>query len=422
MPNANELLFNSLSPSTADPGVIAQQVRSIVDGDMEITSIEVPLEPKREGVVVLRGRLTRPSDEAYTRWLAAFRRIGYTPVLRADTEDGATEAGDAAQNADEHGGAVVLHIMAGVPHRSMPRVWINLALFVITFISTLFAGSMYAGPVTPINTLGDLFRPANLLTGWPFALTLLGILAAHEFGHYFAARYHKVAVSLPFFIPMPLGFGTLGAVIQMKEPVPDRRKLFDIGVAGPLTGLVLAIPLLLVGLATSPVVTPTPSPGMMLEGNSILYYFAKIAVFGKALPNPVTGEDVLMNQVTFAAWIGLLVTAINLLPVGQLDGGHAVYALFGRQARYVNLAALAVMAFLAVAGLEPLQRLMPALVNIGYSGWFLWLALLFVVVGPFHPPALNDVTRLDAGRRRIGYLVIALFVLIFVPAPFRPLL
>ncbi len=128
-----------------------------------------------------------------------------------------------------------------------------------------------------------------------------------------------------------------------------------------------------------------------------------------------------MNQVTFAAWIGLLVTAINLLPVGQLDGGHAVYALFGRQARYVNLAALAVMAFLAVAGLEPLQRLMPVLVNIGYSGWFLWLGLLFVVVGPFHPPALNDVARLDAGRRRIGYLVIVLFVLIFVPAPFRPL-
>ncbi len=396
MPNANELLFNSLSTSTVDPGAITQHARSIVDGDMEITSIEIPLEPRREGVVVLRGRLTRPSDEAYTRWLAVFRRIGYTPVLRADTGDGATDTGDPAQSADEDGGAVVLHIMAGVPHRSMPRLWINIALFVVTFISTLFAGSMYAGPVTPVNSLGDLFRPANLLTGWPFALTLLGVLAAHEFGHYFAARYHKVAVSLPFFIPMPLGFGTLGAVIQMKEPVPDRRKLFDIGVAGPLTGLVLAIPLLLVGLATSPVVTPTPSPGMMLEGNSILYYFAKIAVFGKVLPNPITGEDVLMNQVTFAAWIGLLVTAINLLPVGQLDGGHAVYALFGRQARYVNLAALAVMAFLAVAGLEPLQRLMPVLVNIGYSGWFLWLGLLFVVVGPFHPPVAERRDAFDA--------------------------
>jgi membrane-associated protease RseP (regulator of RpoE activity) len=417
MPNANELLFNRLSPTETDPGAITRQARAIVEGDMEIASIEVPLEPRREGVVVFKGRLIRPSDEAYTRWLAAFRQIGYTPVLRDDTEVDAPEAG----KADGYGGAVILHIMAGVPHRSMPRVWLNIALFVITFISTLFAGSMYAGPVTPVNTLGDLFRPANLLTGWPFAMTLLGILAAHEFGHYFAARYHKVAVSLPFFIPMPLGFGTLGAVIQMKEPVPDRRKLFDIGVAGPLTGLVLAIPLLLVGLSTSPVVTPTPSPGMMLEGNSILYYFAKIAVFGKVLPNPITGEDVLMNQVTFAAWIGLLVTAINLLPVGQLDGGHAVYALFGRQARYVNVAALVAMAFLAVAGLEPLQRLFPVLMNIGYSGWFLWLGLLFVVVGPFHPPALNDVTRLDAARRRIGYLVIVLFILIFVPAPFRPL-
>ena len=181
MPNANELLFNSLSTSTVDPGAITQHARSIVDGDMEITSIEIPLEPRREGVVVLRGRLTRPSDEAYTRWLAVFRRIGYTPVLRADTGDGATDTGDPAQSADEDGGAVVLHIMAGVPHRSMPRLWINIALFVVTFISTLFAGSMYAGPVTPVNSLGDLFRPANLLTGWPFALTLLGVLAAQAF-------------------------------------------------------------------------------------------------------------------------------------------------------------------------------------------------------------------------------------------------
>ncbi len=407
MSNSNLILLNHEPPGPIDTAAMTRQARAIVSPDMQVTSLEAPSDPKRDGVLVLRGRLTQPSDAAFTRWLTAFKEIGFTPILRND--------------ADEEG-AVVLRIMAGVPRKTMPRVWLNALLFVVTFVSTLFAGSMYSGGATPINSLWDLLRPANLLHALPFALTLLGILGAHEFGHYFAARYHKVAVSLPYFIPMPLGFGTLGAVIQMKEPVPDRRKLFDIGVAGPLAGLVLAVPLLLIGLATSPVVVPDMTAGVMLEGNSIFYYYAKLAVLGQVLPNPLTGQDVLMNQVTFAAWIGLLVTAINLLPVGQLDGGHTVYALFGRRARYINVATLAFMAVLAVAGIEPLQRLVPALTSIGYSGWFLWLFLLIVLSGPFHPPALNDVSQLDSNRRWIGYLVILIFILIFVPVPFRTLL
>ena len=159
----------------------------------------------------------------------------------------------------------------------------------------------------------------------------------------------------------------------------------------------------------------------MLEGNSILYYYAKIAVFGKALPNPVTGEDVMMNQVTFAAWIGLLVTAINLLPVGQLDGGHVVYALFAKKARYINIATIVFMTVLAFAGLEPLQQIFPALVSIGYTGWFIWLALLLILVGPFHPPALDDVSTLGPNRRLLGYFIIILFIMLFVPVPLRPL-
>ena len=270
-----------------------------------------------------------------------------------------------------------------------------------------------------VRSVWDLFLPQNLIQGWPFTVTLLGILSAHEFGHYFAARYHKVAVTLPFFIPLPIGFGTLGAFIRLKEPVPDRRKLFDIGVAGPLAGLVLAIPLLILGLSTSPVDVPPPMPGIQVEGNSILYYVAKIAVFGKALPNPITGEDVFMNQVTFAAWIGLLVTALNLLPVGQLDGGHTVYALFGPLAKRVNQATIGGMAVLALAGLEPLQQVLPFLRQIGYAGWFLWLGLILFVLGPHHPPALDDVTQLDPRRRMVGYLVIACFILTFVPVPWR---
>jgi membrane-associated protease RseP (regulator of RpoE activity) len=287
-------------------------------------------------------------------------------------------------------------------------------------ISTLFVGVLYSPDLTEVGAFGDLFLPQNLILGLPFAATLLGILGAHEFGHYFAARYHQVAVTLPFFIPIPLPpFGTMGAFIRLKEPVPDRRRLFDIGVAGPLAGLVLAVPLLFLGLSTSPMEVPNFTEGSWLEGNSITYYFAKIWIFGKVLPNPITGEDVIMNQVTTAAWAGLLVTALNLLPVGQLDGGHTVFALFGEKSRYINRATLAVMALLGVAGIPQLQEIFPQLVAVGWMGWFFWIFLIFAVIGPYHPPALDDVSELDRRRRWIGYAVIAIFVLIFVPVPLR---
>lgn len=380
-------------------------VREITAGDLAVDSIQVPHKPKQDGVVIVRGRLLRPSDQVFSRWQAEFYQRGYTPLLR-HADDGAP-------------GEIKLQIYAGVAPKARPRAWINGLLFVLTLISTLFVGALYGDAAAQVQSAGDLLRPAFLLSGWPFAGTLLGILGAHEFGHYFAARYHKVAVTLPYFIPMPLGFGTLGAFIQLKEPVPDRRKLFDIGVAGPLAGLVLAVPLLFVGLSTSPMLIPPPMPGAILEGNSILYHTAKIMVFGKALPDPVTGEDVLMNQVTFAAWIGLLVTALNLLPVGQLDGGHTVFALFGRRARYINQIAILLMALLAVASLPPIQTMAPWLAAVGFSGWFVWLLLILLVIGPFHPPALDDVTELDGRRRLVGYLVILIFVLTFVPVPWR---
>ncbi|MEX1018015.1 MAG: site-2 protease family protein [Litorilinea sp.] len=384
---------------------IADHARAIVETGMRIDSIQIPRDTRRQGVVILRGLLEQPSHELFPTWRARFRELGHTPMLRH-----APEAGE---------GAVAVHVMPGVPAEARPRAWINLVLFLLTLVSTLFVGSLYAESNAEIESLADLLLPQNLILGWPFALTLLGILGAHEFGHYFAARFHKVAVTLPYFIPMPLGFGTLGAFIQLKEPVPDRRRLFDIGIAGPLAGLILAVPLLFVGLATSPVIQIPPGMGGMLEGNSLLYYFAKIFVHGRALPDALTGEDILMNQVTFAAWIGLLVTALNLLPVGQLDGGHTVYALFGRQSRFVNMAALGGMTLLAIAGLEPVQAWLPALRSVGYNGWFVWLGLIVFVLGPFHPPALDDVTELDTRRRWIGYVMILIFILTFVPSPFQ---
>lgn len=405
------LLFRRLpSPpvSAADAQLLADQVRALVAGDLAVESVQVARDQEREGVVVVRGRLLRPSHEVFPKWLAALNRLGYTPILRVDPAGGAEQ--------------IVLHVANGVARPQPSRVWINVVLFIVTIFTTLWTGMGYSDQIE-INQLSDIFRPQNVIQGWPFALSLLTILLAHELGHYFAARYHRLAVTLPYFLPLPIppGFGislgTLGAFIRLKEPVPDRRKLFDVGVSGPLAGLLIAIPLLFLGLSTSPVQTPTTDT-YWIEGNSLFYWFAKYLVFGKWLPNPVTGEDVFINAVTAAAWFGLLITAFNLLPVGQLDGGHTVFALFGNRARLVNRAALGVLTVLAISSLGPVQRLLPFLQYVGYEGWFVWLILIMVLIGPFHPPTLDDVTQLDPRRRWLGYLVIFIFIIVFVPVPF----
>lgn len=384
---------------------LANDIRALVANDLSIESIQTTRD-QRQGAVVVQGRLLRPSHEVFTRWLKALNQLGYTPMLRP--QPGGTP--------DE----VKLHILAGVAPKRASNGWINLVLFVLTLLSTLWIGSLFSATPLPALESAPQALVQIVLHGWPFALTLLGILTAHEFGHYFAARYHKLSVTLPYFIPFPLPpIGTLGAFIRLKEPVPDRRKLFDIGVAGPLAGFVLAVPLLFYGLSTSAVLVPQPTPGGWVEGNSILYYAAKVITFGKALPNALTGEDVLMNQVTTAAWIGLLVTALNLLPVGQLDGGHTVFALFGEKARYANLITIILMAIFAVAGLDIVQRYLPFLSMIGFTGWFVWLGLIFFMIGPYHPPALDDVTQLDPGRRWLGYVMILIFIVTFTPVPLR---
>lgn len=394
--------------SHIDAQAVLIEARDVVTRDMTIDYVETPKDPKL-GVVAIRGQLQGESETIFPRWLAEFNRRGYTPFLQPDAESTVP-------------GNVLLRIVPGVVRPTRSNPWINLILFIVTLISTLATGAAYG--ITELNSLSELFLPRTLIQGWPFALTIMGILTAHEFGHYYAARYHNVAVTLPYFIPLPPPisfFGTMGAFIKLKEPISDRRKLFDIGVAGPIAGIVLAIPLLFVGLSTSELITFQPGAGGMLEGNSILYYFAKLTVFGQGLPNWSTGEDVLMNQVTFGAWIGLLVTALNLLPVGQLDGGHTVFALLGNRARYVNIAVLILMAILGVLGLPFVQERIPGLENIGFAGWFVWLGLIYMIIGPYHPPALDDVTQLDQRRRWIGYLVILIFILTFTPVPMRPL-
>jgi len=266
----------------------------------------------------------------------------------------------------------------------------------------------------------------SLPSGIPFAISLLAILGAHEFGHYLAGRYHHTHVTLPYFLPFPLSpFGTLGAFIQLKEPPRNKRILLDIGIAGPLAGLVVALPVLLYGLSLSKVepIHLAPGEGFMLEGNSLLYLFSKFLVFGQLLPAPSSygnlppllywiryfftsqplplgGMDVMIHLIAWAGWAGLLVTAINLIPAGQLDGGHLMYVLLGKRVRSLWPFILGILVLLGFV----------------WSGWWLWAGLIFFL-GRIYAEPLDQITQLDPKRKAIAVLGIILFFLVFTPVP-----
>jgi membrane-associated protease RseP (regulator of RpoE activity) len=272
---------------------------------------------------------------------------------------------------------------------------------------------------------------STLLQGVAFGATLMGILTCHELGHYIAGRIHGVDVSLPYFIPMPpIGtLGTLGAVIRMNKPIEDRRKLFDVGAAGPIAGLVVAIPLLVIGLHLSELAPQ--KPGDFVEGNSILYALLKYAVFGRWLPGD--GLDVHLHPMAFAGWVGLLVTMINLMPIGQLDGGHIAKSALGNShekwsARLhvalpiIGITVGTVMFFHARAANQVWYDALSYAGN-GLIPWMVWTILLGWMrrnAGEYHP-AVGE-TPLDPARNKLSLLMLVIFILIATPVPFRPVL
>ena len=301
----------------------------------------------------------------------------------------------------------------------------NIILFVLTVFCVMLAGAQPEGPM-PNDIAGQMLTLGrSIFTGWPFALSLMGILVTHELGHYFMSRHHKTRATLPYFIPLPFSLlGTMGAAIIMRGTPKNKRVLFDIGVAGPIAGLVVAIPVLLYGLSLSTLGTITPDPNGFLEGNSLIYLFAKYVTFGQLLPSPLMpqdilywlqyfftghpvpfgGTDVFISPVAFAGWAGLLVTALNLIPAGTLDGGHVVYALFGSKAKK---AFPFIIAILVVLGFS-------------WNGWWLWAVILFWL-GRVHAEPLDQITTLDPTRRLIAFAMIIVFVLVFMPVPFMTL-
>lgn len=266
----------------------------------------------------------------------------------------------------------------------------NVILFLLTIFSTLVAGALQQG-INPLDSPWSIWR------GIPFSFTLLMILGAHEFGHYFMSRSHHIDVTLPYFIPAPSFIGTFGAFIKMKSPIMDRRILFDIGAAGPLAGMVVAVPVLLVGLYLSEIRFESAETGISL-GTSLFFSFLSWIVHG-FIPDEA---NLILHPVAFSGWIGLLVTCLNLLPVGQLDGGHMAYAVLGAKQK---LMAKGVIVILLVIGV------------FGWSGWLVWAGIL-IIMGTNHPPVVYDWIPLDKTRMTIGWMTLAMFILIFTPVPF----
>ncbi len=258
----------------------------------------------------------------------------------------------------------------------MRRYWIHILLFVLTVASTW-------------------------LTGGPsYSIAVMLILLGHELGHYFMSRKQGIRATLPYFLPFPLSpFGTFGAVIRMESTVSSRKALFDTGAAGPLTSLCLSIPAIIVGLRFSEVV-PTAhfKEGTLRLADPLLFSFLQKIVIGNV---PET-SDIVLHPIAFAGWVGLFITALNLLPIGQLDGGHIAYALFGRRSRIIFLIAIIAM----------------ALITIFYNPGWLLLLILFIIFGFRHPPPMDDVTPLDGKRKLLSVIIFLAFLLSFTPAPF----
>lgn len=327
----------------------------------------------------VRGRFLLDTADVHSRLVPGCRAEGYTVLLRREEERD------------------VIWLMRGVVKPTPNNRWLPILLAVLTVLSVLFTQALLRTPELSLSAIGE-----GLRASWGFAASLLAILVAHEFGHYFTARHFGVAVTLPYLIPFPLSpFGTMGAVIRMKSIPSNRREMLLIGAAGPLVGLLVAIPILLLGLSLSEVAPLPAEGGYVMEGNSLLYLAIKFLAFGRLLPSG--GEDVLLHPVAYAGWAGLLITSFNLVPAAQLDGGHIASALLGAKSRYLNWA---VIGGLLVLGIR------------WWDGWLLWAALIFLF-SRGHARPMDDVTPLRPAEIAVAILLLTLFILTFTPLPLR---
>jgi membrane-associated protease RseP (regulator of RpoE activity) len=287
------------------------------------------------------------------------------------------------------------------PEQKFP--WINVALFGLTCLSTMTVGTALMQAYT--NSLGDMLpflreivrSPSVLLQGLPFSFAIMTILLAHEMGHYLTCRYYGIDATLPYFIPFPSLVGTMGAFIRIKSPIQHRAALLEVGIAGPIAGFVLAIPTLIIALSKSGFIN-LDSAGGGIELGEPLIFKAMALIMGK-MPPP--GMTINLHPIGLAAWFGFFATALNLLPVGQLDGGHVSYALFGNIHKKIS------------------QAFLFTLIPLGifyWQGWLMWTTVL-LLLGLRHPVTLDDSIPLSKRHVWLGWIGLAMLVLCFTPMP-----
>lgn len=272
--------------------------------------------------------------------------------------------------------------------------WLHIVLFIATFLSTLAVGALQAQPIENITK-----DPSKILKGLPFSLTLMLILLCHELSHYIASKKHHVKATLPYFIPAPTLIGTMGAFIKIKSPITTRMALIDIGASGPIAGFIISLIATLIGLPLSQVILTKGIKGSLALGDSLLFSLLSRLILGE-IPD---SYDVLLHPIAFAGWIGFFVTALNLIPIGQLDGGHIAYAIMGEKHIHIS------------------KVLVPVLLVLGFflwEGWLIW-GVLLLILGLRHPPVLYWETPLDKNRRAIGWITAIIFIITFIPMPFK---
>jgi len=322
-------------------------------------------------IVRFSGRLLADPERAFSLLEERFARYGYLPSLQ------------------RRAGEVVVFAIPAPKEMGPQRAWVNLVLFLATVLTTMYAGAAEQGQ-------DPLRNWRSLAAGVPFAFALLSTLGAHELAHYFMSRRYGLRASLPYFIPSPF-WGTFGAIIRMTSPTKNRKVLFDVGLAGPLASLAMSIPFLIIGLSHSQVL-PQPTRPMLGLGSPLLIDWIARLVVGP-LPKDII---IRLHPLGLAGWLGLFVTGMNLLPVGQSDGGHVAYALLGR---FYRLATTITLLAMATMGL------------LFWQGWLIWTMVLFAL-GAQHPAPLDGLTELDGKRKLLGALALSLLAIILTPAPF----
>ena len=273
----------------------------------------------------------------------------------------------------------------------MKRIpYLHITLFVLTFISTLAVGALHEG----INIVAEPFK---IYKGFPFSATLLLILLSHESSHYILSKKHRVDATLPYFLPAPTLFGTLGAFIKMKSPITTKNALMDIGASGPIAGFIISVIATVIGLFLSKVMPVVKAGGMITLGDSLLFAGLSKLIVGTIPDN----YDVFLHPIAFAGWIGFFVTSLNLIPIGQLDGGHIAYALLGEKHAKISRILIGVLILLGI---------------FVYEGWIIWAALL-IILGFRHPPIIYSAIPLDPKRKIVGWIALIIFIVTFIPVP-----